>query len=77
MVDVIADPTTTISGVAAALTTAELQRYDAVVTTVGDVDAFSPSLNAISDEEAEGVDSVRTTVLPDAPHDPRFARHPS
>lgn len=36
----IADPAMTISGLAAVLATAELDRYDAVVTTVGDVDAL-------------------------------------
>ncbi len=40
VVDVIADPAMTIAGLAAVLTTAELDRYDAVVTTVGDVDAL-------------------------------------
>ncbi|GAA1741200.1 GAF domain-containing protein [Microcella frigidaquae] len=40
VVDVIADPLMTIAGLAAVLTTVDLGRYDAVITTVGDVDAL-------------------------------------
>lgn len=118
VVDVIADPAMTIAGLAAVLTTADLDRYDAVVTTVGDidalrgitavewrervrtvlavwqalvrdqrallltgiptmrdepgvglaharlVDAYSPSLNAITELEVDGLPDVHTTVLP-------------
>lgn len=40
VVDVLVDPLLTVAGLAGVLGTAELDRYDAVVTTVGDIDAL-------------------------------------
>lgn len=119
VVDVIADPLMTATGLAGVLATAELHRYDAVVATVGDidavrgaspaewrervhtalavwrarvtdgralvlvgipllrdelavgiaygrlVDAFTPGLNAITEEEACLLEGVHTTLLPE------------
>lgn len=119
VVDVIADPLMTVTGLAGALATVHPRQYDAVVATVGEIDAvrgvtpsewrervhttlavwrarvvdgralvlvgipmlreelavglaygrlidaFTPGLNAITEEEANGIDGVHTTVLPE------------